>query len=273
MSLKVKDLANAMFSHLQDVGWEADKDFLTWGEGQEGANSLLAFQAVQWLAQKTLIAQRRGNDGTTMGWGVSSKPQLPKRGPHGNLSDWLFLTMRLDQPCLGSESEDGLNFKLERDADGKPTFNRAHFLAMLEKAAKVSDLLPDKAGDLPTRTSIGYWAVIFDGVKLNGNGIPTQPHSRRIVNRQKQAVGEAKHEHLPPGTEINWRVRWPGTDWTDLNAVILLKSAEEIGFSPAANGEHGGNHGKFRWTNLPEVDYEAALQGQAESTPSQDSSP
>lgn len=264
MATKVRDIVSKMLEHLNEQGWLSDKGLLEYGATLKGSDVLTAFQARQKLNGDGYITRRSGPAPDNLpGWGLVMEKRLGQKR-YGTFSIPRVLTMELQTPSLGQISEDGLNFKLERNAKGEIMFKPAQFRAMLEKAHRLTRFVPDEeTGDLPTATSTGRWPVHFLGVELqppydNGQALPIP--IRRPTNKEGQAVGECRHEALPPGTLIRWGISWPESHYSPLNAHLLLLGAEDVGFSPSGNGQHGGGHGLFVWCDLPEVSL-AELQG------------
>lgn len=249
-SRTLAELTNEVLLFVHATGFVPDDDLRAHVGTLAGGDLLKVHQAIVRADRAGAITQKVG-EGGRVGWEETRGSSGPASREYGEYTPPLTFVMRLRTAALGQVSDDGITFTFERDDKGQIIFNAAQFRAMLEKAHMQAalPLVPDKNGqplEAPSRQSVSRWRVQFVRAELPQSGTTSLPiRIRRPMNDKGVAVGECRHEALPPGTRIVWSVSWPVSHWHPMHATALLSAAQHVGFSPSGNGRYGGLRGLF----------------------------
>lgn len=235
----VKQAAATLGEFIAAQGWVDQQGLLTFAQEHDWELEQL-HKAIRLLDRQRLITARTGPAGAA-GW-ESLVGSTRSRSTYGAMSRPVQITMIVRSPVLGEVSLDGLKFSLLRDGDGTILFKPAQFRAMLVKAYRQCGFSADPGF---TESSVGRIAIAYLGCEIPERG--TIEALRRPINIHHQAVGECRHEALPPKTRIRWRLAYPDPPWSTESISRLLDAAQHVGFSPAGNGRNGGAAGLFHW--------------------------
>jgi len=273
VKLKIGEVKNTLGAYVLREGWVSQEELRQYGASLEGSDLVGAWSAIMALDKDGFLTHKPGPDGEP-GWAVVMAAQRSRGPNYSGFSAERPVVMRLRTAALGPLSDDNLTFHFERDDEGQIMLNAAQFKAMLKKAHMMAALLPgyddqgNAVADPPSRDSVRRWRVRFEGVELPeaAAGAPLPVRIRRPINAQGKPVGELRHQALPPGSRLSWTVSWPTSHWSDENAALLLEAAEQVGFSPAGNGQFGGVRGVFMWVQpapRPEASTNGTYHGEA----------
>jgi len=236
---EIEAAAGLVAQEIMSRGWASQKELAEWsGQLAPPMGVMVLHQALARCKREGITTEKMGPEperelGFEVILGASRGAETKRYGP---LGPSIPLNMVLQTPCLGQISLDGVKFSLPRDAEGKVIFVPGQCRAMLGKAFLQSGLTHEIISAAFDRLNIK-----FLGVEWNDKPIEA---IRRPVNTKKGAVGELRHEALPPGSVIKWVVRFPSSHFTEDQIQQLLETARTVGFSPSGCGK-GGNHGVF----------------------------
>lgn len=251
---KVKAAAAVLHRHIFESGWASRKDLLLVAD-EHGFDVDLVHKSLSLLSRNKHITQKPGADPAEMGWETlhEAGKTLTK---FGRPSAPMTLRMLLKTASHGPISLDGHWFNLERDEQGLGMCRPAGFRAMIRKAHEKLGLgVEHEAEKAITLSAIYRVSVRFLGVSLNGHEEPVVSITRPVA--RGKAVGELRHESFPPGSTIDWILRWPMPPYTTDAIAALLDECQYVGFSAAGNGRGGGVSGVFQWVPFNELTYKA----------------